>query len=92
MKKLSTALVFFGCLFALAACGQESYSKDVLKDADYDAFTVAGAFASHTEGKAVEWNYTEQGAMTAASLADVAKVSKDMAKTLKGKKLKGLYI
>lgn len=92
MKKLSTALVFFGCLFALAACGQESYSTDVLKDADYDAFTVAGAFASHTEGKAVEWNYTEQGAMTAASLADVAKVSKDMAKTLKGKDLKGLYI
>jgi hypothetical protein len=30
--------------------------------------------------------------MKAASLADVAKVSKDMAKTLKGKKLKGLYI
>ena len=92
MKKLSTALVFFGCLVALTACGGESYSKDVVKDADYDAFTVAGAFGSHTEGKAVEWNYTEQGAMTAASLADVAKVSKDIAKTLKGKELKGLYI
>ena len=69
MKKLSTALVFFGCLVALAACGaQESYSKDVIKDEDYDAFTVAGAFGSHTEGKAVEWNYTEQGEMKAASL------------------------
>ena len=93
MKKLSTALVFFGCLVALAACGaQESYSKDVIKDEDYDVFTVAGAFGSHTEGKAVEWNYTEQGEMKAASLDDVSKVSKDMAKTLNGKKLKGLYI
>ena len=93
MKKLSTALVLFGCLLALAACGaQESYSTDVLKDEDYDAFTVAGPFASHTEGKAVDWKYTEQGEMKAASLADVAKVSKSMAKTLKGKELKGLYI
>ena len=92
MKKLSTALVFFGCLVALTACGKESYSTEVLKDADYDAYTVAGPFASHTEGKAVEWNYTEQGEMTAASLADVNKVSPAIAKTLKGKKLKGLYI
>ena len=93
MKKLSTALAVFGCVLALAACGgKESYSKEVIKDADYDAYTVAGAFASHTEGKAVEWNYTEQGAMTVASLADVAEVSESMAKTLKGKDLKGLYI
>ena len=93
MKKLSTALAIFGCVLALAACGgKESYSKDIIKDADYDAYTVAGPFASHTEGKAVEWNYTEQGAMTAASLADVAEVSESMAKTLKGKDLKGLYI
>lgn len=93
MKKLSTALVLFGCLLALAACGgNESFSTEVIKDADYDAYTVAGPFASHTEGKAVEWNYTEQGAMTAASLADVAKVSKSIASTLKGKDLKGLYL
>ena len=93
MKKLFRVLTLGVTCALLAGCvGNESYSADVIKDADHDAYTVAGPFGSHTEGKAVEWNYTEQGAMTAASLADVAKVSKPMAKTLKGKKLKGLYI
>ena len=102
MKKLSTALVFLGCVVGLTACavnggdqsnnGEEKFSETVLKDEDYDAYTIAGPAASKVEDKACDWKYTEQGEMTAASLASVAKVSENLAKTLKGKELKGLYI
>lgn len=104
MKKLFRVLTLGVACALLAGCANngssakdggskdEGYSTTVLKDADYDAYTVAGPFASNVEGKAVDWKYTEQGEMKATSLAELAKISEPMAKTLKDKKLKGLYV
>lgn len=95
MKKLSATLVALGCLFAVAACGQaETFSDEVLADPEGYAYTLAGTFGSHDEDhKAVDWKYTEQGAMEATSIAKVAEVSKDVARALAAKKeLVGLYM
>lgn len=85
MKKLLTlACALLAC--TMTACGGgSSYSKTVLSSDEY-TFHAVGGWG--------EWTATDGNKMTAASVADVAAFSKDVADKLakKGSQLKYLYV
>ena len=85
MKKLLTVAMGAILLCGVAGCGA-SYDKTVLSgEADKVSFHYVGGY----EGS---WAATGKNLMTAASVADVAKVSKDVAKVLAKRSIKYLYM
>jgi len=93
-KNILKTIVSFAAVVAIASCGSGSgYSTDVLEDSDVAGYYITGPSTITVGGKkAGEWGIGEGGKMTATSLAEVAKVSEDVAKTLSERKVKGLYM
>ena len=85
MKKLFAAGLSALMLFGIASCGT-SYDDTVLSgDAKGYTFHAAGGFASDN------WKPKEDNKMEATSIAEVAKLSKDVANKLNEKKPVYLY-
>lgn len=94
MKKIifsifALALVVLG----LASCGEPSYSEDVLADNTKQiTYHVSNAHYNNWSGFNVEGQKPEDSQMKAVSLADVAKVNKDLAAALAKHSIKYLYM
>lgn len=85
MKKLLTVAMGAVLLCSVSACGPK-YDKTVLSgEADKISFHYVGGY----EGS---WAATGKNLMTATSVAEVAKVSKDVAKILAKKSIKYLHM
>lgn len=70
-KNLLTSLLVLGCTFVMAACGSKSNSSSSSSGSEEQpttAYTVAGVFCSNDGENAVDWKYTEQGAMEESSV------------------------
>ncbi len=75
-KNLLTTLLVLGCTFAMAACGSKNNSSSSSSEEPVaqTGYTVAGAFCSNDGETAVDWKYTEQGAMTKSSVDAVKEI------------------
>lgn len=96
IKKISLSLLSAAALVGLVACGGSGYDKTVKADADR-TWVMHGQYLLADGETANGWNgktnaLYEASKMTAASLDDVSKISKDVADTLKSKSIKYLYV
>lgn len=105
-KNLLTTLMVLGCALAMTACagfGNKTNSEGGKSDPTssgsdptpqvQEALTVAGAFCSKDGEHAVDWKYTEQGAMTKSSVAEVKTLDATVGAKLEAKTaLKDVYV
>ena len=104
-KNLLTSLMVLGCALAMTACNfggnkTQSEASSTPKSEPQsqpaeatEALTVAGAFCSKDGEHAVDWKYTEQGAMAKSSVAAVKALDADVGAKLEAKAtLKDVYV
>ena len=100
-KKLFFGALALAVVGLLASCnsskggnttgGEKEYDATVKADIDHAAWCVAGQVAVGDDTHLTAWDYSENGTMTATSLAGVAEVSTDLADTLEGLGVAALY-
>jgi len=88
MKKLFTITLSALMVLGAAACGA-SYDETVLPAADNVKYFAAGGWGDAVNGN---WAPKEANEMVATSVAEVAKISKDVANKLAKKNLDFLYM
>ena len=91
MKKLFTLLLSTFAVIGLSACGGEKFDDTVLAAGEGVSYHLVGGGEAKKHDLA-EWGAIEANKMEATSVAEVAKFSKGLAKTLAGKSLQHLYV
>ena len=96
IKKIILSLLSAAALVGLVACGGSGYDKTVKADADR-VWVMHGQYLLADGETQNGWNAKtnelyEASKMTATSIDEVSKISKEVADTLKGKSIKHLYV